>query len=284
MNDQETLTYFTELTLFKNNPAREIIVFPPTMASTQRRIIHTLAHHMGLNHRSVGEGASRQLHVLKEPIASTTGATSHASTVHQNNRSLNRAATIDFTESRQLNSYSSGTLNRQGRVTLEVPDSPDAPVNELRGVKSFADLRNSRQTPSPAPSMTGFPMLNGSHSSAVALYGDYSTANTFAASTTSMPTPTTPGGTDAGMLLGGIGGLTLSDSYPASQGRPRETPGAIGRERPGLNGPNRSQPDRQPLGPSTGERNEFGGGWQRARQNGHTQRDSGMSLAQPTRI
>lgn len=278
MNDNETLNYFTELTLFKNDPAREIIIFPPSMTSTQRRIVHTLAHHMGLNHRSVGEGGQRQLHVLKPETAMspTTGSSIHAPAVHQN-RSLNRAATIDFAETRStLGQYNSHTLReRASRPTLELPDSPD--IN-LRGVKSFADLRDPRSTPSPAPSLGAFG-LNGGHNSSVAIYGEYSAGTAFQGQNNSLTTPTTPGATggpDVGILLPSLGSLNLGESFPAAQGRPLQTPGAIGSQRPSVNGPgSRGQPERQPLVPTAGERGDFGA-WRRP--NGHMQRDSGMPL------
>jgi RNA recognition motif-containing protein len=64
LNNPDTLSFYTELMLFKSDPSREIIVFPSTITPQQRRTVHILAHNMGLEHRSVGEGQHRQIHVI----------------------------------------------------------------------------------------------------------------------------------------------------------------------------------------------------------------------------
>jgi hypothetical protein len=93
-----------------------------------------------------------------------------------------------------------------------------------------------------------------------------------------LTTPTTPGtasNTDPSMLISDLGSMSLGEPFSGGRLRPRETPGAIGSQRPGLNGSStRSVPERQPLGPSGdwGENIGFGG---RGRTNGHIQRGSG---------
>ncbi|KAK4223310.1 hypothetical protein QBC38DRAFT_53352 [Podospora fimiseda] len=282
LNNPETLSFYTELTLFKNDNAREIIIFPSTITPTQRRTVHILAHNMGLEHHSVGEGAERQIHVCKENVTSQTlhplgpGVSADA-----HRRGLSRAATIDFAETRTSVPGQYATLGRSTRgPTLELPDSPDGGLNALRGVKSFADLRS--YTPSPSLSSSGFP--GNTHAANVAQYGEYSSNVT--GHTSSMTTPTTPGANsnnDPSMLIQDLGSMSLSDQFNGGRLRPREAaPGAIGSQRPGLNGNStRSVPERQPLGPN----NDWNDGVSsvgfssRTRTNGHMQRGSDSSDA-----
>lgn len=282
LNDPNTLSFYTELTLFRNDPTREIIVFPNTITPQQRRTIHILSHNMGLEHRSVGEGQHRQLHVIKEGSAAAAMAPpmhmAPGVSADAHRRGLSRAATIDFAETRNNSSGQYGTLGRQGRhgPTLELPDSPDGGMNALRGVKSFADLRS--YTPSPSLSTaSGYPQGNSTHSSSVAQYGEYS-AN-LGGQNSSLTTPTTPGASsnkDASILIPNMGAMSLGEPFNEPRLRPRENPGAIGSQRPGLNGNStRSIPERQPHGPSGdwGDNIGFAG---RGRANGHMQRGSGM--------
>ncbi|KAM7199769.1 hypothetical protein V8F20_005639 [Naviculisporaceae sp. PSN 640] len=292
LNDPETLRFYTELTLFRNDPNREIFVFPNSITPIQRRIIHILAHNMGLEHRSVGEGQLRQLHVVKEssvtasmapPMSLPAGVSAEA-----HRRGLSRAATIDFAESRANLSGQFGTLGRQGRhgPTLELPDSPDGGLNALRGVKSFADLRS--YTPSPSLSTSGYGQASSVHASNVAQFGEYS-ANLGQSS--SLTTPTTPGTTSNSDLINDLKSMSLNDPYSSRSLRSRENPGAIGSQRPGINGTgSRNAPERQPHGPSGdwGEAIGFAG----RRANGHVQRGSdssdnatrGVATAQTTRF
>ncbi|KAK3988960.1 hypothetical protein QBC44DRAFT_96198 [Cladorrhinum sp. PSN332] len=279
LNNPDTLSFYTELTLFKNDKDREIIVFPSTITPQQRRTVHILAHNMGLEHHSVGEGTDRQIHVLKEGVANQTLhhlAPGVSADAHR--RGLSRAATIDFAETRTSVPGQYATLGRSARhgPTLELPDSPDGGLNALRGVKSFADLRS--YTPSPSLSSSGFP--GSAHASNVAQYGEYSGNVTGHAS--SMTTPTTPGtssNNDPSMLIQDLGSMSLSEQFNGNRLRPREAPGAIGSQRPGLNGNStRSVPERQPLGPNT-DWNEGMGFTSRTRTNGHMQRGSDSSDA-----
>ncbi|KAK3387903.1 hypothetical protein B0H63DRAFT_166514 [Podospora didyma] len=278
LNNPETLSFYTELTLFRNDPNREIIVFPNSITPVQRRTVHILAHNMGLEHRSVGEGAHRQLHVVKE---SGTAAAMHMApgvSADAHRRGLSRAATIDFAETRNAPGQY-GTLGRQGRhgPTLELPDSPDGGMNALRGVKSFADLRS--YTPSPSLSTSGYPQGNGAHAASVAQYGEYSAS---LGQNSSLTTPTTPGttsNTDPSLLISNLGTLSLDEPFNGgSRLGPRGGPGAIGSQRPGMNGSStRNIPERQPHGPSGGDWGEGIGFAGRGRANGHMQRGSDSS-------
>ena len=292
LNNPETLNYYTELTLFRNDPSREILVFPNDISPEQRRQIHVLAHNMGLEHQSVGDGAHRQIHVMKRAAAPQLPAhlQQTVSSLDAHRRGLSRAATIDFAESRNTSSGNYHTVGRQGNPTLELPGgSPDA-INGLRGVKSFADLRSYSPSPSPSTSSyvnSGLPRPpNGPDSASVARYGDYGSTGGLAGSS-SLTTPTTPGGTvnnaglgssDTASLVSGIGSLGLGGGFDStgSLARSRETPGAIGSQRPGMNGSSTrvNAPERQPRGPEWETSTGFGG---RGRANGHMQRGSGSS-------
>lgn len=275
LNNPDTLQFYTELTLFRSDPNREIFVFPPTITPQQRRTVHILAHNMGLEHRSVGEGQHRQIHVVKD---SATGSSLHLPpgvSADAHRRGLSRAATIDFAETRANGPGQYATIGRSGRhgPTLELPDSPDGALNPLRGVKSFADLRS--YTPSPSLSSTGFPQA-----ASVAQYGEYSANLGSGGQNSSLTTPTTPGtnSNDPSMLIPNLDGMTLSDAYGSTRLRPRDAPGAIGSQRPGLNGNStRSIPERQPHGPNGDWGEGIGGFSTRGRANGHMQRGSDSS-------
>jgi hypothetical protein len=285
LNDPQTLSFYTELTLFRNDPDREILIFPNSITPIQRRTIHILAHNMGLDHHSAGEGQHRQLHVVKSDTTRGASPTTQAPLhlppgvpLDAHRRGLSRAATIDFAESRMASAGNYHAMGRQGNPMLELPGSPDAVsgINGLRGVKSFADLRS--YTPSPSLSVTGYGQANGGDGGHVARFGDYT-------QTSSLTTPTTPGGgslaapsaNDPTSLLMGMSALGLGGFDGGnSQMRPRETPGAIGSQRPGMNGSSRvNVPERQPRGPAPAEWESTGFAG-RGRTNGHMQRGSGM--------
>ncbi|KAL2116251.1 hypothetical protein VTJ04DRAFT_8418 [Mycothermus thermophilus] len=278
LNNPETLSFYTELMLFKNDPNREIIVFPSTITPQQRRTVHILAHNMGLEHRSVGEGQHRQIHVLKDTAVAPTIHMPPGVSADAHRRGLSRAATIDFAETRASAPSQYNTLGRQGRhgPTLELPDSPDGGLSALRGVKSFADLRS--YTPSPSLSTTsGYPQTTSVHAPNVAQFGEYSASLGQPSALTTPTTPATTSNNDPSMLINDLSSLSLGEAFNGNRLRPRDTPGAIGSQRPGLNGSStRSGPERQPHGPGGdwGDKMGFGG---RSRTNGHVQRSSDSS-------
>ncbi|KAJ2984329.1 hypothetical protein NUW58_g6098 [Xylaria curta] len=171
LNDPDTLDFYTQLTIFKNDPTREVHIFPPDIAPEQRRQIHILAHNMGLEHRSVGEADRRQIQIMKRPENSPPVHAQNPLTNvswEDHRRGLSRAATFDFAESR-MGSGAYHSLGRQN-PTLELPGSPDTGIpNNLRAAKSFADLR--AHSPSPAPSGSSYAGLGNGLG---ARYGDFS--------------------------------------------------------------------------------------------------------------
>lgn len=270
-------------------------MFSSTVPPTDRKIIHTLAHHMGLDHRSEGLGSDRCVHILKRgtalaapsaPLPSTYYADSHR-------RVLNRAATTDFSETRDHGSnYHS--LSRQSSHLLELPGSPGMSTglaaHSLRAAKSFADLRS--YTPSPVPSTASFP---AGLTQNISRYADYGHSSAASGTPTSNLTPTSAGGglnsrdRDNEFLVTGLTNMSIGYDRPRNVtgriGQEREThtssAGPIGSQRP-TNGASSyddtlrngaSSIVRQPNGPG----GDWGAGssFSSRRQNGHVNRGSG---------
>jgi len=271
LNDPQTLEFYTELAMFKRDETREILVFPAHIAPEHRRSIHILAHHMGLEHQSIGEADSRQLTVLKRQPSPTGNAPPPANSLDMHKRGLSRAATFDFAadrDSRVTSNNYSHVVGRQG-PTLELPGSPDGAgiPNNLRAAKSFADLRSFTPSPSQASSSYLAPG-NTMGGASTARFGDYIAAGHPGNSGT-------PGPKDNG-LIGGLSNLSLGafDSNTL-QAQARSTPGAIGSQRPSAaNNSGKGAPDRQPRGPEWETSAGFGG---RGRSNGHVPRGSDSS-------
>lgn len=302
LNDSQTLQFYSQLLLFKEDPSREALIFPSTLTPLQRRTVHTLAHNMGLGHASRGTGDQRQVHVFRTAPGSTSSNVSpptssiQPTTIHASDasrRSLNRAATIDFGESRSDGPGAFGTLRGQNSNFLGVLDSPGGFGNSqnLRAAKSFADLRS--YTPSPVLSSASFPATLQSNGTRLQQQYDGATSG---ASNTPTLTPT-PSGSSLGMqrdenlLVNSLGGLSLGTGIGGpTSGSPRRlrgmfsweqqdnnqtpstTAGPIGSNRTiGVGFDNQSQerlPVRQPRGPAP----ERGSGFRR--QNGHQSRGS----------
>lgn len=273
--------------LFKNSAEKEHLIFPATTTPQDRRTIHTLAHHMGLEHRSEGVGDTRCVTILKSRVANISPPAPQPNYYNESRRGLNRAATVDFSEVRDT--YHSHTLGRQASGLLDIPGSPGlsglAPAQNLRAAKSFADLRS--YTPSPVPSSASFPANLAQNVSRYAEYGHS------AASGTPNLTPTSANdrtGRDESFLVNSMSNMALgydrsgssrvNNSGRIGQEREHHVPnaGAIGSQRP-VNGNSyedqrggaNAVPERQPRGPGA----EWGGNFSRPRQNGHVNRGSG---------
>lgn len=298
LNDPQTLKFYSELLLFRDDLTREALIFPTSLSPNQRRLVHTLSHHMGLAHISRGSGEQRQVHVVRAPPSSNVSppipqvSAIHPGDAHR--RGLNRAATIDFNEARSADPVMYNTLRgQQSSGFLGIPDSPGGfgAQQNLRAAKSFADLRS--YTPSPVPSSASFPVALSSNIGRFQEYGPNS-----AASTTPTLTPTASGSAlgphrEEGLLVNGLGGLSLGGSLVPNES-PRRVRGVFSWEGEppsqsqsagGPIGSNRSfsmnfedasrsggqnMPLRQPRGPGA----ERGSGFSRSRQNGHQARGS----------
>lgn len=282
LNDPQVLQFYSQLLLFKEDVSRESLIFPHTLAPIQRRVIHTLAHQMGLMHVSKGMGDQRAVHVYKlhdgpnlsPPIPQLPSSAEPA------RRALNRAATTDFSDVRGSEGFYN-TLGRQGSGFLGFPESPGglSAAPNLRAAKSYADLRS--YTPSPVPSTASFPATLNTNFSRFA--SDYAAAST-APGQSVTPTATSMSGRDEGLLVNGLNGMSLGGGF-GSGGSPRGLRGMMSWDRtdnPGPIGGHRAfstnfdeqsrdrNPSRQPRGPLPGSTT----GFPRPRQNGHHGRGS----------
>lgn len=271
------------LAVFREDKARESLVLPATLSPQERRIVHVLAHKLGLVHVSKGDGAQRAVHIFRVNEGPTNMSppipqmpASHL--VDSQRRALNRAATTDFSDVRGDGFY--GTLGRQGSGLLGFADSAGGLPN-LRAAKSYADLRS--YTPSPVPSTASFPATLNTNLARFAEYGHNG-------NTSSNPnlagTATSMAAREDSILVNGMSGMSLGGGY-GQGGSPRSLRSAWERETPGPIGGHRSfstaanfddqnrdrnqgLPSRQPRGPVP----ERGTGFSRTRQNGHSGRGS----------
>lgn len=270
------LQFYSQLLLFKESPDRDSMTFPSTLAPTQRRIIHTLAHQLALAHVSKGTGEQRQVHIFK--VHDNQGLSppmpqmpAHAT--EQPRRNLNRAATTDFSDVRAEGGFYTA-FGRQTSGLLGFPDSPGGlnAVPNLRGAKSYADLRS--YTPSPAPSTASHPV---GRPGGISLEGlGFSGTSTNPNGT---PTTASMAQRDENALEREMARMQLSSGF--AQNNNNSSPRALRQmtswENPGPIGGHRSfgntyddRPSRQPRGPLP----ERGQGFSRPRQNGHQNRGS----------
>jgi hypothetical protein len=275
--------------LFKRDVEREALIFPASLTPAQRRVVHTLAHNMGLGHLSRGNGDQRQVHVVR-PDASNVSPPLQQGPIMGDSarRVLNRAATTDFSEARVADTSGYALLRGQHSTGfLGVPDSPGGFANQqnLRAAKSFADLRS--YTPSPAQSTASFPVGLQSN---IARFQDAGLGSTAVNPTINA---TSSGSlsqySNENMLVNGLSNMTIGTSigtggsprrvrsvfsWDDNQGPPTAPIGSnrnfsmnnfdeTSRDR------NQIIPSRQPRGPAV----ERGQGFAR-RQNGHQTRGS----------
>ncbi|KAI8940608.1 hypothetical protein NX059_001881 [Plenodomus lindquistii] len=275
LNDPQVLQYYSQLLLFKETPERDSMTFPSTLAPLQRRMIHTLAHQLGLAHVSKGTGESRQVHIFK--VNDSQGLSPPmpqmpSNHMEQPRRNLNRAATTDFSDVRAEGGFYGG-FNRQPSGLLGFPDSPGGlnAVPNLRGAKSYADLRS--YTPSPAPSTASHPVGRPGGLGQTLDGLGYSGSSTNPSGT---PTAGSMSQRDENLLEREMGRMQLNNSFGQSHS-PRalrqmtswDAPGPIGGHRAFGNNYD-DRPSRQPRGPLP----ERGQGFGRQRQNGHQNRGS----------
>ncbi|KAF3120060.1 hypothetical protein TWF703_002902 [Orbilia oligospora] len=241
LNNPQTLQFYSQLLLFRDDHTREALIFPPTLSPSQRRIVHTLAHHMSLAHISRGAGETRQVQVYRHNPSSVQNISppSIATVIPvetQQRRTLARATTMDFSETRSADGgvgiYS--TIGRQGGL-LDVPNSPsgkDAQSrNNLRAAKSFADLRS--YTPSPVPTSASFPIHLGQN--ALKYQQQQAQEYTNGSSTTPSLTPTGSNSINSineSLLVNGLAGVSLGGGLGIGSGSlrgdPRDARGLLG--------------------------------------------------------
>ncbi|KIX09751.1 uncharacterized protein Z518_00832 [Rhinocladiella mackenziei CBS 650.93] len=184
MNDPKTLEFYTEMTLFRRDLSREVLIFPPTLEPHHRRIVHTLAHHMGLMHTSRGSGDQRQVHIHRPAPGTNVSPPALPGAFGSNDglrQTLARSSTADFSEgNRQYDSPAFNTLRGQSSVgLLDVMDSNAfgrSADSNLRNAKSFADLRS--WSPSPVPSSASFPAALQTNGARLQALNDTAGSNT----------------------------------------------------------------------------------------------------------
>jgi len=283
LNDPQVLQFYSRLLLFKEDTSRDVLMLPPTLSPPERRIVHTLAHHMGLGHASKGQADQRAVQVFKESSRRVSPPMPQIAALQgENRRALNRAATTDFSDVRGGDNFYNGGLRTQGSGYLggyqDNAGQLGPTASSLRAAKSFADLRS--YTPSPVPSTASFPATLSNN---VARLQEYN-RDTNQSNTPTLMTPTS-GLNERGeaSLISGLGNMTIGSGFGGSprglRGFPSwENPGPIGGHRSfSTNFDDRSQtrsaqqagPERQPRGPLP----ERGAGFPR-RQNGHMARNS----------
>ncbi|OQE23867.1 hypothetical protein PENSTE_c008G05811 [Penicillium steckii] len=292
LNDSQTLSYYSQLLLFKEDTARDSVIFPPNLTPSQRRTVHTLAHNMGLAHASRGSGDQRQVQVFK--VAPGTNVSPPMSSIPPagqpdgSRRGLNRAATTDFSEARNEGGPSGFNTLRGGQSSnfLGVMDSPNnfANTQNLRAAKSFADLRS--YTPSPVPSSASFPAALQSNGARMQ-YEGATNANPSNPTLTSAPSASSLGmQRDDNLLVNSLGGLSLGTGIGGPNSSPRRlrgmfswegdsqpsAAGAIGSNRGMGVGFDNAQQERLPVRQPRGPTPEKGTGFRR--QNGHQTRGS----------
>lgn len=209
--------------LFKDDHKREALIFPPSVTPAQRRVIHTLAHHMGLAHVSNGENDRRQVHVFRAPQGSNLSPTlPQVSSIHaaSSQRGLNRAATIDFNEVRNTGNGAYNTLRgQQSSGFLGIPDSPGGfgAQQNLRAAKSFADLRS--YTPSPVASTASYPAALSSQVARLQEYGPGTAASVTPNLTPTASSTAVGSHREDNTLVNGFSGMSLgNNSGPQSAG------------------------------------------------------------------
>ena len=311
LNDPSTLDSYSKLLLFRDDPTRESLIFPTQLTPHERRVVHTLAHHMGLGHISRGLAEHRQVHVHKtgNNLSPPMPQVSAIQSAEAAKRELNRAATYDFSE-RNTEPRNFNTLRgQQSSGFLGIPDSPSGFVTaqHLRGVKSFADLRSC--SPSPVPSTASFPATLQSNMARFQEYGPPGSANSSTPTLTPAISSTALGpNRDENFLVNGLGNMTLKGGSSLASGGPSGPNGAGGstgsprrlrgmfsweqdtqQQQQSAGGPigsNRSfsvnyddqsrdrGPNNMPLRQPRGPITERGTGFSRGRQNGHQGRGS----------
>ncbi|KAL3490968.1 hypothetical protein BJX62DRAFT_237573 [Aspergillus germanicus] len=294
LNDSMTLSFYSQLLLFKEDTGRDSVIFPSNLTPVQRRTVHTLAHNMGLGHASRGSGDQRQVQVFKvaagtnvsPPLSAIPAAVQPSETAR---RGLNRAATIDFSEARNEGPAHFGTLRGQPSAGfLGVLDSSAGFGNtqNLRAAKSFADLRS--YTPSPVPSSASFPAALQSNGARLQHYDGAASGTSNTPTLTPAPSGSSLGmQRDDGLLVNSLSSLSLGTGIGGPNSSPRRLRGMFSWEQPetqpssaGPIGSNRTigvgfdgqsqerMPIRQPRGPMP----EKGPGFRRP--NGHQSRGS----------
>lgn len=172
MNDPVTLEHYTQLMLFKSSTEPETLIFSQDLSPEHRRLVHTLAHHMGLLHTSHGVGEQRQVHVQRAAPGSNISPPNQNANIRQG---IVRTSTSDYDGPRSYYDEGVSQLRGQSSVGLLGVDYSNRQDNShLRNAKSYAELRS--WSPSPAPSSASFPAIQAN--GRIQAIGDTAGSNT----------------------------------------------------------------------------------------------------------
>lgn len=225
MNDAKTLDLYTEMMVFRRDTSREVLIFPPTLEPSHRRVVHTLAHHMGLTHVSRGTGEQRQVHIHRVPQGTNVspptlpGAFGPSEGLRQ---TLGRSSTADFNDGRAFDVHAFNTLRGQSSVGLLDVMDPNAygrnADSNLRNAKSFADLRT--WSPSPVPSTASFPAALQTNGARLQAMNDTTGSNTPTLTPTASNTGPNANRDEPPFLISGLSNLSMGHNG-GSQTSPR---------------------------------------------------------------
>lgn len=220
MNDPRTLELYTEMMIYQRDQGREVLIFPATLEPHERRIVHTLAHNMGLAHTSRGTGDQRQVHIYRVAPGTNVSPPTLSGAFSQEGlrQTLGRSSTGDGGDHR---SYEAMPYNNQailrGQSSVGLLDVDGGygrnADNNLRNAKSFADLRT--WSPSPVPSNSSFPaalQTNGARLQQQQGMNENASSNT----PTLTPTGGPSGGRDEPFLISSMGNMTIGATAPAN--------------------------------------------------------------------
>jgi len=238
MNDPLVLTYFSKLLVFQNDPGQgEIMTFSPNIPAEHRKLIHGLAHQLNLGHESQGLVEQRQVHVFRTPAGASPPDSSQG--MDPGRRGLYRAATTNFDDVKDPSFF--GPLGRQASGYLGYPEQNGGSLGasrDLRGAKSFADMRS--YSPSPSHPNASFPAGLANN---VARYSG-EPPQTSPGQRTNGVSPASLGSGNTESILSGLGNLSLNppSGFSARAPSPQrlrpmmswdrgETPGPIGGHR-----------------------------------------------------
>lgn len=231
MNDPETLEFYTKLAFFKSSPD-DVLVLSPNLTPQQRRIVHTLAHHMGFAHMSKGNGIDRAVHVFKQAPAgerqSPPLAQQSQMTGQPAGRNMGRSATAEFNDIRGNEGALLGLRQQAGNnlYPQQYPNSQASALGSnpnLRAAKSFADLRS--YTPSPAQSTASFPASMTNNGQKLQEQG----REVVSAITPTMTSGINAfGSRDENFLVNGLAGMNLGNTFGNN---PRTLRGMVSWER-----------------------------------------------------
>jgi len=69
LNDPETLKFYDQVIIFRDDKSREELVFPKSLSSAHRRTLLLIAQKLQLYHYNEGEGEDRILKIVRKPAS-----------------------------------------------------------------------------------------------------------------------------------------------------------------------------------------------------------------------